>query len=220
MKFIFTHDAFRVGEDGPTHEPVEQEAQIRLLEQMDNLAGHQAALVLRPCDSAETVESYRIALENKKSPTVLVLSRQNLEDLPAADRAAEARKSEMGAYVVYDAPDPKVVLVANGSEVSLAFHVAEKLGEEGIGVRVVSIPSVGLFLRQPKQYRDEVLPSGVKMFGITAGLPAALYPVMKGDFKVYGMERFGASAPAKVLDEKFGYTVDNVLARVKAFLAE
>lgn len=220
VKFIFTHDAFRVGEDGPTHEPVEQEAQIRLLEQMDNLAGHQAALVLRPCDSAETVESYRIALENKKSPTVLVFSRQNLEDLPAADRAAEAKKTEMGGYVVYDAPKTDIVLVANGSEVALAMHVAEKLGEEGVGARVVSVPSVGLFCRQPKEYREEVMPSGVKMFGITAGLPSVLYPVMKGDFKVFGMERFGASAPLKVLDEKFGYTVDNVLGKVKAFLAE
>mgnify|MGYP000762724717 CR=1 FL=1 len=220
VKFIFTHDAFRVGEDGPTHEPVEQEAQIRLLEQMDNLAGHQAALVLRPCDSAETVESYRIALENRKSPTVLVFSRQNLEDLPAADRAAEAKKTEMGGYVVYDAPKTDIVLVANGSEVALAMHVAEKLGEEGVGARVVSIPSVGLFCRQPKAYREEVIPAGVKMFGITAGLPAVLYPVMKGDFKVFGMERFGASAPLKVLDEKFGYTVENVLSKVKAFLAE
>lgn len=220
VKFIFTHDAFRVGEDGPTHEPVEQEAQIRLLEQMDNLSGHQAALVLRPCDSAETVESYRIALENKKSPTILIFSRQNLEDIPAADRAAEARKTAMGGYVVYDAPEAKIVLVANGSEVALAMHVAERLGEEGIAARVVSLPSIGLFCRQPKSYRDEVIPSGVKMFGITAGLPAALYPVMKGDFKVFGMERFGASAPLKVLDEKFGYTVDNVLGKVKDFLAE
>ncbi|MDE6523573.1 MAG: transketolase [Muribaculaceae bacterium] len=220
VKFIFTHDAFRVGEDGPTHEPVEQEAQIRLLEQMDNLAGHQAALVLRPCDSAETVESYRIALENKKSPTVLVLSRQNLEDLPTENRAAEAAKTDMGGYVVYDAPDTKIVLVANGSEVALAYHVAEKLGEEGIGARVVSVPSVGLFCRQSKAYKNEVIPNGVKVFGITAGLPASLFPVMKGDWEIFGMERFGASAPAKVLDEKFGYTVDNVLGKVKAFLAE
>lgn len=220
VKFIFTHDAFRVGEDGPTHEPVEQEAQIRLLEQMNNLAGHQAALVLRPCDSAETVESYRLALENKKSPTILILSRQNLEDIPAADRAAEARKTEKGGYVVYDVPQPKVVLLANGSEVALAMHVAERLGEEGVGARVVSVPSIGLFCRQPKAYRNEVIPDGMKLFGITAGLPAALYPVMKGDFEIFGMERFGASAPLKVLDEKFGYTVDNVLGKVKDFLAE
>lgn len=220
VKFIFTHDAFRVGEDGPTHEPVEQEAQIRLLEQMNNLAGHQAALVLRPCDSAETVESYRLALENKKSPTILIFSRQNLEDIPAADRAAEARKTEKGGYVVYDVPQPKVVLVANGSEVALAMHVAERLGEEGVGARVVSVPSIGLFCRQPKAYRNEVIPDGMKLFGITAGLPAALYPVMKGDFEIFGMERFGASAPLKVLDEKFGYTVDNVLGKVKDFLAE
>lgn len=220
VKFIFTHDAFRVGEDGPTHEPVEQEAQIRLLEQMNNLAGHQAALVLRPCDSAETVESYRLALENKKSPTILIFSRQNLEDIPAADRAAEARKTGKGGYVVYDVPQPKVVLVANGSEVALAMHVAERLGEEGVGVRVVSVPSIGLFCRQPKAYRNEVIPDSVKLFGITAGLPATLYPVMKGDFEIFGMERFGASAPLKVLDEKFGYTVDNVLGKVKDFLAE
>ena len=126
----------------------------------------------------------------------------------------------MGGYVIYDAPETKVTLVANGSEVSLALHAAERLGEEGIGARVVSVPSVGLFCRQPKAYRDEVIPAGVKVFGITAGLPASLYPVMKGDWEIFGMERFGASAPAKVLDEKFGYTVDNVVSRIKAFLAE
>ncbi len=218
VKFIYTHDAFRVGEDGPTHEPIEQEAQIRLLEQMDNFSGHQAALVIRPADSAETVEAYRMAMNNWNSPTILILSRQDLEDLPGINRREEAKQASRGGYVVVPAKDPQVVLVANGSEVSLLCHAAEELGKEGISARVVSIPSVGLFMRQPEAYRDDVMPKGVKIFGLTAGLPAALAPVMRGDSEVFGLQRFGASAPYKVLDEKFGFTTENVLSKIKHFL--
>ncbi|MDE5878320.1 MAG: transketolase [Muribaculaceae bacterium] len=218
VKFIYTHDSFRVGEDGPTHEPIEQEAQIRLLEQMKNLKGHRAALVLRPADSAETVEAYRLAMNNWECPTVLIFSRQNLEDLPGADRRKEARKAECGGYVVIPAEKPEIVLVGNGSDVSLLCSVAARLAADGVKAQVVSMPSLGLFKEQPKDYQLEVMPDGVKIFGLTSGLPATLYPVMKGDWEVYGMERFGASAPAGVLDEKFGYTTDNIYNVVGAFL--
>lgn len=223
VKYIFTHDAFRVGEDGPTHEPVEQEAQIRLMEQLNNLHGRQSVLVLRPADSAETLAAYRTAMENTQCPTVLIFSRQDLEDLPAAsDRRAEAMKLRQGGYVVLDTTEgdakPDIVLVANGSEVALLCHVAEGLKKEGTTAYVVSMPSTGLFMRQDKAYRDSVMPEGVKTFGLTAGLPAALLPVMHGDCQIYGLERFGASAPFKVLDEKFGFTTENISARVKHFL--
>lgn len=218
VKYIYTHDAFRVGEDGPTHEPVEHEAQIRLLEQMDNLSGKQAALVIRPADSAETVEAYRMAMNNWESPTVLIFSRQDLEDLPGDNRREDARKASHGGYVVIPAENPQVILVANGSEVSLLCHAAEELAKEGIRAQVVSVPSVGLFMRQPVAYREEVMPSGSKIFGLTAGLPAALMPLMHGCYEIYGLQRFGASAPYKVLDEKFGFTLPNILSKIKQFL--
>lgn len=220
VKFIFTHDAFRVGEDGPTHQPVEQEAQIRLMEQLNNLKGKPSVLVLRPADAAETVECYRLAMNNTETPSVLIMSRQNLEDLPSADRRRDARLAEMGGYVVVPALQPEITLLANGSEVSLLCHVAAKLEEEGIRAQVVSMPSVGRFMQQDKKYRDSVLPDGVRIFGLTAGLPAALMPVMKGDWEIFGMERFGASAPYKVLDEKFGFTDENILRKVKHFLGK
>lgn len=218
VKYIFSHDAFRVGEDGPTHEPIEQEAQIRLMEMVNNFHGRQSVLVLRPCDSAETLECYKLAMNNFDTPTVLVLSRQNLDDIPAADRRKQAEGAARGGYVVMDAENPQVVLVANGSEVSLLVECAARLAKEGIAARVVSVPSVGLFMRQDAAYRSEVIPDGVKVFGLTAGLPATLLPLMKGDYEIYGMQRFGASAPYKVLDEKFGYTPENIMARIKHFL--
>lgn len=219
--YIFTHDAFRVGEDGPTHQPVEHEAQIRLLEQMKNLSGKPACMVLRPADSAETVAAYKTALENTDSPTVLIFSRQDLEDIPGENRRQQAMQLDKGAYIVEKTGDePKVVLLGSGSEVSLLVHVAEKLKEEGIASQVVSMPSEGIFMAQTSEYQNKVLPPNVKLFGLTAGLPATFYPVMRGDWEVKGLNRFGASAPAKVLDEKFGFTVDQVLADVKAFLAK
>lgn len=219
--YIFTHDAFRVGEDGPTHQPVEHEAQIRLLEQMKNLSGKPACMVLRPADSAETVAAYKTALENTDSPTVLIFSRQDLEDIPGENRRQQAMQLDKGAYIVEKTGDePKVVLLGSGSEVSLLVHVAEKLKEEGIASQVVSMPSEGIFMAQTSEYQNKVFPPNVKLFGLTAGLPATFYPVMRGDWEVKGLNRFGASAPAKVLDEKFGFTVDQVLADVKAFLAK
>ena len=218
VKYIFSHDAFRVGEDGPTHQPVEQEAQIRLMEQLNNFKGKASTLVLRPADAAETVECYRLAMENTETPSVLILSRQDLEDLPSEDRRKDARMAEKGGYIVIAAEHPDVVLVANGSEVSLLCHAAAKLAEDGIRTQVVSMPSLGLFERQPEEYKEQVMPRKVKTFGLTAGLPVTLSPVMRGEHTIYGLDHFGASAPYKVLDEKFGYTTENIVGRIKLFL--
>ena len=218
VKFIYSHDSFRVGEDGPTHEPIEHEAQIRLLEQMSNLSGRPSLLVIRPADSAETVAAYKMAMENDKTPTVLILSRQHLEDLPGENRREEAMNAEKGGYVVRHADNPDVVLVANGSDVALLLHAADELVAAGVNAQVVSMPSIGLFKMQDQDYRNSVMPEGVRIFGLTSGLPAALYPVMRGDFEIMGLERFGASAPAKVLEEKFGYTVSAVTARIRKFI--
>ncbi len=222
VKYVFSHDAFRVGEDGPTHQPVEHEAQMRLLEELHNLSGKRSVLVLRPADSAEVIECYRMAMATTDRPTVMIFSRQDLEDLPGADRREQAKGVSRGGYIVYGSSEaePAVTLVANGSEVSLAIHVAEELHKEGVAARVVSVPSIGEYLDQPKVYRDAVIPASGKVFGITSGLPSTLYPLMRGDWKVYGLNRFGASAPAKVLDEKFGYTTPAMLAAVKDFLSE
>lgn len=220
VKYIFTHDAFRVGEDGPTHQPVEHEAQIRLLEEMRNLSGKPAILVFRPADAAETIQSWRLAMENNDCPSVLILTRQDVPDLGGDDRRIQAEQTCRGGYVLQQTKEgnPDIVLVANGSEVSLLCETAEALAAEGVNARVVSVPSIGLFLRQDKEYRDSVIPEGVKIFGLTAGVPSTLYPLMKGDWKVYGMQRFGASAPYKVLDQKFGYTKENILTEIKQFL--
>lgn len=218
VKFIYSHDSFRVGEDGPTHQPIEQEAQMRLLEQVRNFSDRPSILVLRPADSAETIAAYKLAMENVKTPTVLIFSRQNLEDLPGENRRQEAMKAKYGAYVVCQDDRPDVTLVANGSDVALLLHAAEALETEGIHAQVVSIPSIGLFMEQSEEYRNSVIPDGVKTFGLTSGLPSVLYPVMKGRYEVMGLSRFGASAPAKVLEEKFGYNVPAVLDRIHHFL--
>ena len=220
VKYIWTHDAFRVGEDGPTHEPVEQEAQIRLMEELRNFSGKPSMLVLRPADAVETTVAWQMAMENRDTPTALILSRQDIKDLPAAtgDRFQEAQGARMGGYVVMDTPHPKVVLVANGSEVSLLCDVAEQLIAGQVPCRVVSVPSVGLFENQDKEYRDSVIPEGVPVFGLTAGLPSTLRGVVGRNGKVFGLNHFGASAPYKVLDEKFGFTVQNILDEILRFI--
>lgn len=222
VKYIWTHDAFRVGEDGPTHEPVEQEAQIRLMEQLKNFAGKPSVLVLRPGDSAETSVAWKMALENQSTPTALILSRQNITDLPASEagRYADATQSQKGGYVVMSSPNPQVTLVANGSEVSLLCDVAVQLQAGGIPCRVVSVPSIGLFEEQPASYRSEVIPAGVPVFGLTAGLPSTLKSLVGNNGTVYGLDHFGASAPYKVLDEKFGFTVQNITDQVLKFLGK
>ena len=218
--YIWTHDAFRVGEDGPTHEPIEQEAQIRLMEQVNNFSGRPSMLVLRPADAAETSVAWKMALENDKTPTALILSRQDIPDLPAlsGNRFDEAMQAERGGYVVIENLNADVTLVANGSEVSLLCQVADLLKESDIDARVVSVPSIGLFRLQDKEYQESVIPARGKAFGLTAGLPSTLESLVGRDGKVVGMSRFGASAPYKVLDEKFGFTAEAVTAKVLEFL--
>lgn len=216
--YIFSHDSFRVGEDGPTHQPIEHEAQMRLMEEVHNLRGERSALVLRPADAAETVEAYRLALENRTRPTVLIFSRQDVKDLPGDNRRRQAHDAVRGGYIVFgEASRPDIILVGNGSDVSLLIDVAVRMADNNISARVVSLPSIGLFLDQDKSYRDAVMPAGIPQFGLTSGVPSVLYPVMRGEFDVVGLDRFGASAPAKVLEEKFGYTVDAVYDKVMKF---
>ncbi len=214
VKFIWTHDAFRVGEDGPTHEPVEQEAQIRLMEKLKNHHHRNSVLVLRPADAEETTVAWKLAMENVYTPTALILSRQNINNLPAGNDYSLAEK---GGYIVAGSDEnPDVVLVATGSEVATLVDGAKKLREDGLKVRVVSVPSEGLFRTQPVEYQEEVLPRDVKKFGLTAGLPVNLLGLVGTDGKIWGLESFGFSAPYKVLDEKLGFTADNVYNQVKA----
>ena len=214
VKFIWTHDAFRVGEDGPTHEPVEQEAQIRLMEKLKNHHGKNSVLVLRPADAKETTEAWALAMANMSTPSALILSRQNIADLPAGNDYSQAAK---GGYIVAGSDaNPDVILVASGSEVSTLEAGAKLLRAEGMKVRVVSVPSEGLFRQQSKEYQQSVLPAGVKKFGLTAGLPVTLQGLVpESEGTVWGLESFGFSAPYKVLDEKLGYTAQNVYEQVK-----
>ena len=220
VKYIWTHDAFRVGEDGPTHEPIEQEAQIRLLEDIKNSKGVNSMLVLRPADSAETVVAWKMAMENKLSPTALILTRQDVKDLPSesGSRYQDALAMQKGGYLVIKTENPVITLVGNGSEVSALTDAAAILKEEGINCNVVSVPSIGLFLDQPLEYRQDVIVPDVPVFGLTAGLPCVLYRLVGSNGYVKGLERFGASAPYKVLDEKFGFTPAQVAEDIKAFL--
>ena len=220
VKYIWSHDAFRVGEDGPTHEPVEQEAQLRLLEEITNFEGHPAILALRPADSTETTIAWEMAMENNETPSALVLTRQDVTDLPSqgGDRYADALGTRRGGYTVIKTAAPDIILVANGSEVSLLCTVAELLKAEGINANVVSMPSSGLFNIQDEAYRQSVLPAGLPHFGLTAGLPVTLKLINGFNGKVYGLSRFGASAPYKILDEKFGFTPENILHEVKKYL--
>ena len=217
--FIWTHDAFRVGEDGPTHQPVEQEAQIRLLEKLQNHSGRNSMLVLRPADVYETTVAWKMAMENDKSPTGLILSRQNIKDLPVKEsHYKEALQAEKGAYIVEEDEDYHIILLASGSEVSTLVEGAELLRNDGVKVRIVSVPSEGLFRSQSAQYQESVLPKGKKKFGLTAGLPVTLEGLVGEDGAVWGLKSFGYSAPYSVLDEKLGYTGKNVYEQVKKLL--
>lgn len=223
--YIWTHDAFRVGEDGPTHQPVEQEAQIRLMEQLKNHSNENSMLVLRPADAHETTVAWKMALENTKTPTALILSRQNIKTLPAkkgSTRKQDAYEAYKGAYIVLEPEGkPDVVLIANGSEVATLIEGAEKLiKEKGLKVQVVSAISEGLFRKQSKDYQEKVIPSDVPKFGLTAGLPVTLRGLVGEKGKIWGMTHFGYSAPYKVLDEKLGFTGQNVYNLVVAMLEE
>ena len=216
VKFIWSHDAFRVGEDGPTHEPVEQEAQIRLMEKLKNHKGKNSMLVLRPADVNETTVCWRMAMENMDTPTGLIFSRQTVKNLPEGTDYEQATK---GAYIIAGADEnPDVILVASGSEVSTLVDGAELLRKDGVKVRIVSVPSEGLFRSQSKEYQESIIPAGAKVFGLTAGLPVNLEGLVGANGKVFGLDHFGYSAPYKVLDEKFGFTAENVYNQVKAML--
>ena len=216
VKFIWSHDAFRVGEDGPTHEPVEQEAQVRLMEKLKNHKGKNSMLVLRPADVEETTVAWKLAMENTDSPTGLILSRQNINNLPEGTDYSQAAK---GAYTIAGADEnPDVIMVASGSEVSTLVAGAELLAKDGIKTRIVSVPSEGLFRNQSKEYQESILPTGAKIFGLTAGLPVNLQGLVGANGKIWGLESFGFSAPYKVLDEKLGFNAENVYNQVKSML--
>ena len=218
VKFIWSHDAFRVGEDGPTHEPVEHEAQIRLMEKLQNHAGKDSVRVFRPADSDATTVCWQMAMENMETPTALILSRQNIKSLPEGNNYEEVRK---GAYIVKGSDEQfDVILLASGSEVSTLVEAAEPLRKAGYKVRIVSVPSEGLFRRQSKEYQEQVLPKGAKIFGLTAGLPVTLEGLVGAEGSVYGLPSFGFSAPFKVLDEKLGFTPENIFNEVKKYISK
>ena len=217
IKFIWSHDAFRVGEDGPTHEPVEQEAQIRLMEKLKNHKGQDSVRVFRPADADETTVCWQMANENMDTPTAMICSRQNVNSLPEGTDYSQVRK---GAYIVKDDPNYDVILLASGSEVSTLLAGAELLNADGIKTRIVSVPSEGLFRTQSKEYQETVLPKGAKIFGMTAGLPVTLQSLVGVEGMVYGLESFGFSAPYKVLDEKLGFNAENVFKQVKDYLSK
>lgn len=220
VTYVWTHDSFRVGEDGPTHQPVEHEAQIRLLEHLKNHKGKRSMVVLRPADAEETIYAWKMAVEGNR-PTALILSRQNINNLPAAsgNRRKEAQQITKGGYIVCDCKGkPNVVMLASGSEVATLVEGAEKLEKEGIKVRIVSVPSEGLFRDQKADYQESVLPKGIKRFGLTSGLPVTLQGLVGDNGSIHGMPSFGYSAPYKVLDQKLGFTGDNVYKLVKKLI--
>lgn len=217
IKFVWSHDAFRVGEDGPTHEPVEQEAQIRLMEKLKNHKGQDSVRVFRPADADETTVCWQMANENMDTPTAMICSRQNVNSLPEGTDYSQVRK---GAYIVKDDPNYDVILLASGSEVSTLLAGAELLNADGIKTRIVSVPSEGLFRTQSKEYQESVLPKDAKIFGMTAGLPVTLQSLVGVEGMVYGLESFGFSAPYKVLDEKLGFNAENVFKQVKNYLSK
>jgi transketolase len=208
---IYTHDSIALGEDGPTHQPVEQLASLRAIPNVT---------VIRPGDANETIEAWRVAVESRDHPVLLVLSRQNI---PTLDRKqyASADGVRKGAYVLSDAKDtkPELILIGTGSEVGLIVSAAEKLQSEGVAVRCVSMPSWELFEQQPQSYRDEVLPPSVpSRLAVELGSPQGWDRWIGERGDMLGITTFGASAPADVLLEKFGFTVDNVVASAKKLL--
>ncbi len=217
--YIWSHDSFRVGEDGPTHQPIEHETQIRLMEHVRNHQGERSMVVLRPADAEETMVAWQYIMSEKR-PVALILSRQNIKTLPAlsCSRREEAKQAVKGAYIVADSAKAQVVMLASGSEVSTLVEGAELLQKDGIPVRVVSVPSEGLFRDQPKSYQDSVLPKGVVRYGLTSGLSLNLSGLVGENGMIHGCNHFGYSAPFKVLDEKFGYNGQTVYEEVKAML--
>jgi transketolase len=210
--FIFTHDSIGVGEDGPTHQPVEHLAALRAIPGL---------VVIRPCDANETAVAWRVAIESRHRPVALVLTRQ---EVPTLDRAryASAEGLRRGAYVLADAPGDRldVILIATGSEVSLITAAQQKLAEQGIAARTVSMPSWELFDAQPQEYRDIVLPPSLRLrLAVEAGVPQGWHKYVGDKGDVIGLNRFGVSAPARAVFDKFGFTVDNVVSRALAVVS-
>lgn len=214
VKYIWTHDAFRVGEDGPTHQPIEQEAQVRLMEQLKNHSGIPSAMVLRPCDADETTVAWKMAMENKKTPTCLILSRQSVPSIPVENRYQQALQAEKGAYIVAEDKNAEIAMIASGSEVGTLWGAKELLNKEGLKVRLVSVISEGIFRTQEESYQTEVLPESMLKVGLTAGLPITLQALVGDKGTVFGLDHFGYSAPANVLDEKFGFTAQQVAKKI------
>lgn len=207
VTYVFTHDSIGVGEDGPTHEPIEQLAAFRALPNFT---------IFRPCDRLETAAAWMYAVQSKKTPTGLVLTRQNLPQMPGSSK--DALK---GGYIIDDSSkaEPDAIIIASGSEVSLAVDAKAKLAQDGIDVRVVSMPSMDLFDAQPQEYKDAVLPKSVrKRVAIEALSDFGWYKYVGLDGAVMAMKGFGASGPANLLFEKFGFTVDNVVKTVKSIM--
>jgi transketolase len=223
VKYVLTHDSFRVGEDGPTHQPIEQEAQMRLLEKVKNHSGHQSLLALRPADAIETSVAWDMALKNTKTPTALILSRQNIKDIPASytARYEEATEAKKGGYLVKKTQNPDITLIANGSEVSTLIDATVILEKEhNLKINIASIISEGLFKSQSKSYQESIIPKEKLVFGLTAGLPVNLEGLIGDSGKIIGLDHFGYSAPASVLDEKFGFTSQNVCAEILKYIEE
>jgi transketolase len=222
VKYVLTHDSFRVGEDGPTHQPIEQEAQMRLMEKVKNHSGHPSLLALRPADAIETSVAWDMALKNTTTPTALILSRQNIKDIPAAtSRYQEATEAKKGGYLVKSVANADITLFANGSEVSTLIGAAEILeNENNLKVNVASVISEGLFKQQSKEYQESVIPKGKLVFGLTAGLPVNLEGLIGDSGKVIGLDHFGYSAPASVLDQKFGFNPESVSKEILKYIEE
>ena len=207
--FVFTHDSIGVGEDGPTHEPIEHVASMRLIPGLN---------VWRPCDTVESAVAWAEAVRRGNGPSALVFSRQNL----AYQERTEGQVANIahGGYVLKDAPNAQVVLIATGSEVELAVKAAEALAEKGVAARVVSMPSTDVFDAQDAAYRESVLPAGVPRVAVEAGIADYWRKYVGLEGEVVGMERFGESAPASQLFPYFGFTVENVVARAQSVLGK
>ncbi len=222
VKYVWTHDSFRVGEDGPTHQPIEHEAQIRLMEHLKNHSGSRSMLVLRPADADETTVAWQLALKNVNTPTALLLSRQNIKSIDYkghVDRYQMAFNAKFGAYIVYATNSkPDMILVASGSEVSTLCGAAKIIEEKlKLSVQIVSVISEGLFKDQTDEYREKIIPKNVKKIGLTAGLSICLQGIVGDDGHIIGCDTFGHSAPAGVLDDKLGYTAEKVFEAVAGF---
>jgi transketolase len=204
---VFTHDSIGLGEDGPTHQPVEHAASLRLIPNMD---------VWRPCDTVETAVAWGMALERRDGPSALLLSRQNLP-FCKRDSIGDVQK---GGYVLFDAAMPRAILIATGSEVQFALGAQKLLAGEGIAVRVVSMPSTSVFDRQPEAYRSSVLPPSIPKIAVEAGVTDLWRKYVGTEGRVVGLDRFGESAPASELFKHFGFTAENVAAAVRKVFGE